>query len=223
MNITPTSSRVFLWVPTAVALVATVAVQAVGSVDTSPLQVPASAAATAQAGANGAKPAQPPPLPTDYVIGPEDVLSVVFATAKDMSTEVLVRPDGKISIPVVGDVPAVGMTPEQLALVVEEAAGKFVRDAKNTVIVKAIHSRKYYVIGQVNRQGAYPLNTDVTVLQALGEAGGFLEGADKDGVLIVRTENGKELRFKFNFGEVLGGKNLKQNIRLVPGDTILVK
>ena len=164
-------------------------------------------------------------LPKDYVIGVEDVLTVMFwsATAKDLSAEVLVRPDGKISLPILNDVPAAGMTPEQLADAVAKLATKFVRDSGATVIVKAINSRKVYVVGEVSRPGPFQLGSEMNVLQAIGEAGGFLETAKKGDVVIVRNENGQERRFKFNYNEVVRGKNLQQNIRLLPGDTILVR
>jgi polysaccharide export outer membrane protein len=161
-------------------------------------------------------------LPTDYVIGVEDVLTVVFWRDKELSAEVVVRPDGKISLPMLNDVAAAGMTPEALADVVAKAATKFVRDPGATVIVKEIRSRKVYIIGEVIKPGTIQLASDMNVLQALGEAGGFVEGADKGDVIIVRNESGKERRFKFNYNDVVKGKNPAQNIRLQPGDTIIV-
>jgi polysaccharide export outer membrane protein len=168
-------------------------------------------------------PAPPPALPKDYVIGVEDVLNVVFWSAKELTAEALVRPDGKISLPLLNDVPAAGMTPEQLAASIEKLAIKFVRDAGATVIVKAINSRKVYVVGEVTRPGPFQLGSEMNVLQAIGEAGGFVEGAKKGAVVIVRYENGLERRYKFNYNDVVRGKNLQQNIRLLPGDTILVR
>ena len=161
-------------------------------------------------------------LPTDYVIGVEDVLTVVFWRDKELSAEVVVRPDGKISLPMLNDVAAAGLTPESLADVVAKAATKFVRDPGATVIVKEIRSRKVYIIGEVIKPGTIQLASDMNVLQALGEAGGFVEGADKGDVIIVRNESGKERRFKFNYNDVVKGKNPAQNIRLQPGDTIIV-
>ena len=162
-------------------------------------------------------------LPGDYVIGVEDVLSVIFWREKDMSADVVVRPDGKISLPMLNDVPAAGLTPEQLADEVAKAGTKFVRDAGATVIVKEIRSRKIYIIGEVSRPGTIQLGSVMTVLQAIGEAGGFIEGADKGDVIIVRNEGGKERRFKFNYNEVVDGKKPEQNIKLLPGDTIIVR
>lgn len=162
-------------------------------------------------------------LPKDYVIGVEDVLNVVFWNAKELSAEVLVRPDGKISLPILNDVPAAGMTPEQLAESIAKIGTKFVRDSGATVIVKAVHSRKVYVVGEVAKPGPFQLGNEMNVIQAIGEAGGFLETAKKGDVVIVRNENGKERRYKFNYNDVVRGKNVEQNIRLLPGDTILVR
>lgn len=175
-----------------------------------------------------AAPAQNPsaagvPLPSDYVIGAEDMLDVVFWTAKEMSHQVLVRPDGKISLPLVDDIQAAGLTPEQLAASLKKAAAQYVRDGSATVIVTEIHSRKVYIVGEVSKPGTFTLGSEMTVLQALGEAGGFLEGANKGDVVIVRNEAGGEHRFKFNYNDVLRGKNIQQNIKLLPGDTILVR
>jgi polysaccharide export outer membrane protein len=163
------------------------------------------------------------PLPSDYVIGPEDVLDVIFRIATDMSHRVLVRPDGKISLPLINDIQAAGLTPEQLATAITEASAKLVNNDTVTVIVTEIHSRKVYIIGEVSKPGTFTLGSEMTVLQALGEAGGFLEGANKGDVTIVRNEPGGERRFKFNYNDVLRGKNIRQNIKLLPGDTILVR
>ncbi len=167
-------------------------------------------------------PASPVTLPSNYVIGVEDVLDVVFWRDKELSAQVVVRPDGKISLPMLNDVMAAGMTPEGLADVIAKAATKFVRDPGATVMVKEIRSRKVYIIGEVGKPGTFQLVSEMTVLQAIGEAGGFIEGADKGDVIIVRKESGKELRFRFNYNDVIKGKNPAQNIRLIPGDTIIV-
>ena len=176
-----------------------------------------------QGSTNQSSPVPAATLPADYVIGVQDVLSVVFWREKEMSAEVIVRPDGKISLPMLNDIIAAGLTPEALAAVVAKAGEKLVRDAGVTVIVKDIRSRKIYIIGEVSRPGTFQLGSEMTVLQALGEAGGFIEGADKGDVIIVRNEGGKEQRFKFNYNEVVNGKNPAQNIRLLPGDTIIVR
>ena len=162
-------------------------------------------------------------LPTGYVIGVEDVLTVVFLRDKDLSAEVVVRPDGKISLPMLNDLHAAGLTPEQLSGVVEEAARKYIREADATVIVKDIRSRKVFVIGEVAKPGGFLLANEMTVLQVIAEAGGFLEHANKGDVVVVRKENGREQRLKFNYNEVVKGKNTEQNMTLRPGDTVLVR
>ncbi|MGB2712538.1 MAG: polysaccharide biosynthesis/export family protein [Vicinamibacterales bacterium] len=180
--------------------------------------------AAPQAPANG-KPVAPAgvPLPVGYVIGPEDVLSVVFWRDKELSAEVVVRPDGKISVPLLNDVQAAGYTPEQLADVLVKAATKYIADPTATVIIKEIRSRKVYVLGEVAKPGTVPLIGEMNVLQLIATVGGLLEYADKENITIVRMENGKERRFKFNYKDVVKGKKTEQNIMLKPGDTVVVK
>src|SRR4030095_2056124 len=126
-----------------------------------------------------------------------------------MSGDVVVRPDGKISIPLLDDVQAAGLTPEQLNEALEKAAAKFVADPDVTVMVREIRSRKVFVLGQgVARQGYVALNSDMNVLQVLAVSGGLLEYADQSSIVISRLEKGREKRFKFNYGEVVKGKNL---------------
>ena len=170
-------------------------------------------------------PVQSVPLPTNYVIGVEDLLGVVFWREQDkaLSTDVVVRPDGKISVPMLNDIPAAGLTPEQLAASIQQAAAKYIRDAAATVIVREIRSRKVYVIGEVTMPGTVQLGNEMNVLQVIAEAGGFLEHANKTDIVIVRKENGTERRLKFNYKDVVRGKNLEQNIRLLPGDTVIVR
>jgi polysaccharide export outer membrane protein len=168
---------------------------------------------------------QKTPVPSDYVIGVEDFLGIVFWREQDkgLTTDVVVRPDGKISVPMLNDVQAAGLTPEQLAAAVQQAASKYIRDAVATVVVRQIHSRKVFVIGEVSKPGPVQLGSDMNVMQVLAEAGGFLEHANKTDVVIVRNEGGREQRFKFNYKDVLRGKKLEQNIKLLPGDTVLVR
>jgi polysaccharide export outer membrane protein len=164
-------------------------------------------------------------VPGDYIIGVEDVLGVVFWREQDknLTTDVVVRPDGKISVPMLNDLRAAGLTPEQLAASVQQAASKYIRDAAATVVVREIHSRKIFVIGEVTKPGTIQIGSELNVLQAIAEAGGFLEHAKKGNVVIVRNEGGREQRFKFNYKDVVAGKKLDQNIRLQPGDTVLVR
>lgn len=163
------------------------------------------------------------PLPTDYRIGVEDILTVVFWKEKDLTAEVVVRPDGKISVPMLNDIQAVGLTPEQLATAVASAATKYIRDPGATVMVKEIRSRKVYVVGEVAKPGAFSIVNEMNVLQALAEAGGLLEHANKGDIVVVRQVGGAERRFTFNYNDVVRGRNTQQNIKLAPGDTILVR
>ena len=161
------------------------------------------------------------PLPPGYVIGADDVLSVVFWRDKDMSTEVVVRPDGKISVPLLNDIQAAGQTPDQLRAYLESAATKYLAEPNASVIVKAINSRKVYITGQVAKPGSYPLTTDMNVLQLIAHVGGLLEYANSENIVVLRIENGQEQRLKFNYKDVVKGKT-QQNVILKPGDTIIV-
>jgi polysaccharide export outer membrane protein len=160
--------------------------------------------------------------PPGYVIGPDDVLTVLFRYDKDMTTEATVRPDGMISLPVLHDIPAAGLTPEQLRDRVTERAKQFIEDPAVTVIVKAINSRKAFITGQVARPGSYPLTTPTTVLQLIAMAGGLTEYADEKDITIMRVENGRPVTYVFNYKDVSRRKNLRQNIELKPGDTVIV-
>ena len=171
--------------------------------------------------APAAVPAVPPP-PPGYVVGPDDVLVLLFWANKEMSAEVVVRPDGMISLPLLNDVSVAGLTPDQLRDRVTEAAKQYVVDPSVTVVVKQINSRKVFVTGQVGKPGPYPLSGPTTVLQALALAGGLSEFAKQKDISIVRSEGGKTTRFKFNYKDVVNGKNLRQNIELRPGDTVIV-
>ena len=157
-----------------------------------------------------------------YLIGADDQLTVRFWGDTQLSADVVVRPDGKISLPLLNDVEAAGLTPEQLGEALEKAAAKFISEPDATVIVREIHSRKVYAIGQVGRPGAVPLNGEMNVLQLLASVGGVLEYADKSGIVVLRNKDGKEHRFKFNYNDVVKGKNVQQNILLQPGDTVVV-
>ena len=147
-------------------------------------QTPASAQSTkgtgVVGGANGTPVVGVSP-PPDYVIGPDDVLTVVFWRDKDMSGDVTVRPDGKITLPLVNEVAAAGLTPEQLRAQLTELAGKLIEEPNITVVVKAINSRKVFVMGQVGKPGPYRLVDRTTVLQMLAIAGGVLEYAKVEG------------------------------------------
>ncbi len=164
----------------------------------------------------------PVPPPPGYVIGAEDVLQILFRYDQDLTTEVTVRPDGMISLPMLSDVHAAGLTPEQLRDQVTESAKRFIEDPAVTVIVRTINSRKVFITGEVTRPGPYNLTTPTTVVQLIAMAGGLTEFADKGKITIMRMENGKPVSYKFNYKDVANGRNLKQNIELRPGDTVIV-
>jgi polysaccharide export outer membrane protein len=179
--------------------------------------------------ADGAVPPQPEAhaavqlAPSGYIIGVDDVLSILFWRDKDLSApEITVRPDGKVTLPLLNDVMAAGLTPAQLRDVVLEAARKYVEDPNPTVIVKEIKSRKVFITGQVEKPGPYPLNGATTILQLIATAGGLRDFADGKNISVMRTQNGRQIVFDFNYQDLLKKKNLHQNIELEPGDTVVV-
>ena len=160
--------------------------------------------------------------PPGYVIGPDDVLSIVFWREKDLSAEVVVRPDGKISLPLLDEIDVVGLTPAELREKVMSEANKLVEDANATVVVKQINSRRVFITGSVTKPGVYPLTGPMTVVQLIALAGGLLEFADGDKIKVMRTEKAAPVAFQFNYKRFSEGKNLEQNIQLKPGDTVIV-
>jgi len=183
-------------------------------------QTPNALIAPPASGAGGAGSAAPP---ASYVIGTDDVLSVVFWHDKDMSADaVTVRPDGKISLPLLNDVHAAGFTPDQLRGILVLAASKFVEEPNATVLVKEIHSRKVFITGNVAKPGIYPLSGEMNVLQLIAQAGGLLEYADAEEIVVIRSDSGPAKYLTFNYKDVLKRKNIQQNVLLKPGDTIVV-
>jgi polysaccharide export outer membrane protein len=161
-------------------------------------------------------------VPAEYIIGPDDVMKVEFWRDKDMSSEVTVRPDGKISLPLINEIQAAGLTPAQLKDRISEEAKKYVEDPTVTVEVKTINSRKVFITGEVTKKGAYPITGSLTVLQLISIAGGLGDYAKSEKITIVRNEGGKQVAFKFNYKEVINSQKLAQNIELKPGDTVVV-
>ena len=161
--------------------------------------------------------------PDAYIIGAEDVLSVYVWKEPDMSKSVPVRPDGMISLPLIGEVKAAGYTPVQLQGVLADAMKKYVSDPQVTVVIEKVASLNFNIVGEVNKPGYYPLTRRLTVLDAIALAGGFKDFAKTKKVYILRTSaNGAEQRIPFNYNEVIKGKNSQQNIDLQPRDTIVV-
>jgi polysaccharide export outer membrane protein len=139
-----------------------------------------------------------------------------------MSAEVTVRPDGKIALPLLNDVPAAGLTPEELRDRLLTAARKFVENPNPTVMVKTINSRKVFITGQIEKPGTYPINHSLTVLQLIALAGGLREFVQGKNISVLRQENDRQVVYRFNYRDVINAKNLEQHIQLKPGDTIVV-
>lgn len=156
--------------------------------------------------------------PKTYVIGAQDVLMIKVWREQDFTGPYTVRPDGKISMPLVGDVQASGLTPERLGEQLKQALSNFINSPDVTVSLQTVGSKKFYITGEVNRAGEYTLATPTKVFDALSNAGGFRDFANKKKIIIIR---GTE-RIKFNYQDILKGKNLEQNIFLENGDTIVV-
>ena len=158
----------------------------------------------------------------NYVIGPADVLSIDVWKETELSVTVPVRPDGKISLPLVNDIEAAGKTPMALTASLTEKLKKYFADPRVAVTVKEINSKRVYILGQVARPGAYSLVPQMTVFQALSTAGGFGQYADLKNVYVLRTQDGKQVKLTFNYKEFVKGKHVEQNIFLQPDDSIVV-
>src|SRR5262245_25129554 len=185
-------------------------------------QAPPALPTTTAPGQVPARSATPPPmaaapgvtLPPEYTVGADDVLSIVFWRDKELTADVTVRPDGKISLPLLNDVQASGLTPAQLKDRIVEESKKYVEDPNVTVVVKEIRSRKVYITGEVRKSGPFLLTGTMTVLQMISIAGGLADYAKPEKISVVRVENGKPVSFRFNYKEVIEGKKLSQNIEL---------
>jgi len=160
-------------------------------------------------------------VPADYIIGPDDTLHISVWKEPDLSETLPVRADGKISIPLLNDVPAAGLTPMQLAASLTERLKKYVADPRVTVIVTAMNSQRVYVTGEVTHTGSMALTPNMTVLQALASSG-FTQFANTKGIYILRMENGAQRKIPVNYKKLIKGQALDQNIMLKPGDTIVV-
>jgi len=163
-----------------------------------------------------------PHLPADYVIGPLDVLQILFWQNKDLSADAMVRPDGKISLPLLNEIDAGGLTPEQLRARIVAQARRFVEDPQASVIVKQINSRNVFIMGEVAKPGSYPLGGSTTILQLIATAGGLSEFANSEQIVVVRTVAGHQVNERFNYKTLIKGKDLTQNVELHAGDTVVV-
>jgi polysaccharide export outer membrane protein len=165
--------------------------------------------------------AQTQALASDYVIGADDMLHISVWKEPDLTESLPVRPDGKISMPLLNDIAAAGLTPLQLSNSITEKLKKYISDPRVTVVVTGMNSRKIFVTGEVLHTGPINLLPHMTMLQALAQAG-FNQFANLKSIYLLRTENGKQVKMPFNYKEVVKGNNPEQNIPLKPGDTIVV-
>jgi polysaccharide biosynthesis/export protein len=161
-------------------------------------------------------------VPDDYEIGAGDELQISVWREPDASVTAVVRPDGKISMPMLKEVSVIGLTPTQAEKLITDQLVKFISAADVTVIVKAINSKKIYVVGGVKREGPIPYTYRMTILQALSEAGGISDYAKKKKIYVLRHEKGRDYQLPFDYDAALRGEKMELNIPLFPGDTLVV-
>lgn len=169
-----------------------------------------------------ATPATPAAVDSEYKIGPQDVLRIDVWKEPDITRTIPVRPDGKISLPLLNDVQASGLSAHELAMTISKGLEKYLNNPQVTVTVMEINSRRVYVTGEVARAGAIPLLPNMTVLQALSSSGGFTQFAKIKSIYVLRLMDGKQVKLPFNYKEVVAGKKPEDNILLQPGDVIVV-
>ncbi len=176
-------------------------------------------------GAGTALAANPPDPMEYYIIGPSDVIELIVWREQPLSrSEILVRPDGRISLPLADDIRAAGLTPMELKEEVTRSLKRFIEEPKVYVIIREPRSYYYSILGNVNKPGRFNLLAPTTVLQALAASEGFNEWASKNDVVILRGQGSQQKRFRFKYSEVISGdeEKMKQNIPLKPGDVIVV-
>ena len=172
-------------------------------------------------GPTSAPPAPMSQVPSTYVIGADDVLLVSVWKEQELTNTLPVRPDGKISLPLLNDVQAAGLTPTQLADSITEKLKKYITDPHVTVVVTQMNSQRIYVMGEVQHTGAMNLLPGMTVLQALASAG-FTQFANTKGIYLLRNEHGQQQKIPINYRKLVKGQEMGQNVTLKPGDTIVV-
>jgi polysaccharide export outer membrane protein len=161
--------------------------------------------------------------PANYIVGVGDVLEINVWKEGELSKTVPVRPDGMITMPLIGEIRAVGLTPEQLQQVVTNSLQKVVSEPQVSVMVIAVNSLSFNIMGNVNKPGYYPLIRPITILDAIALSGGFRDFAKEKKIYILRAgPNGSQQKLKFNYKDVIKGKNMAQNIVLLPHDTLVV-
>jgi len=157
----------------------------------------------------------------DYVLGSDDQLRITVWNEANLTETVPVRPDGKISLPLINDIQAAGLTPMELRDSITDKLKKYLADPRVTVVVTAMNSRRVFVTGEVTHTGAMPLLPNMTILQALASAG-FTQFANLKGIYVLRMEDGKQVKLPFNYREVVKGNHPEQNLPLKAGDTVVV-
>ena len=158
-----------------------------------------------------------------FQIGPDDVVAINVWKEPEISRTVPVRSDGKVSLPLAGEVQASGQTPKQLEAEIAKKLTSYISEPEVTVIVQQIKSQRFNILGQVTKPGTYPLSNPTTVLDAIALAGGFRDFAKKKSIYVLRqTADGSSTRLPFNYKDVIQGKDSQQNIRLEPRDTVYV-
>jgi polysaccharide export outer membrane protein len=162
------------------------------------------------------------PAEAGFTIGRDDVLGILVWRDQEVSGDVTVRPDGMITLPLIRDVKAAGLTPNELADRIQEAVREFIEDASVTVVVRQMNSRKVFITGEVARPGSYQLAASMTVIQLIAVAGGLTEFAEARSISVLRVKAGETSTFAFDYKNVANGRNPAQNIMLRPGDTVVV-
>ena len=162
-------------------------------------------------------------MPYDYKIGAGDVLQIsVWREPEASISGVVVRPDGKISVPLLKEIEVAGLTPADVEKMLTERLIKVIQEPDVTVIVAGIHSQKIYAVGAVNKVGPIPYTYQMSVMQAISEAGGLTEYAKRSKIYVLRNENGTQRKLPFDYDGLLKGEHLELNILLLPGDTLVV-
>jgi polysaccharide biosynthesis/export protein len=207
-------SPVLLLFATCALLSSMVAAQSTGNAGTDAANLPSSTGETSSSTTK--------PHDSIFIIGNDDVLAINVWKEPDISRAIPVRSDGKISLPLVGEVQAAGLTPLALEKDIAVKLKNFIAEPEVTVMVQQVNSQKFNILGQVVRPGSYGIANSPTVLDAIALAGGFRDFAKKKSIYVLRHGQSGETRLPFNYKSVSEGKDMSQNIKLQPGDTIIV-
>ncbi len=160
--------------------------------------------------------------PNEYIVGEADILHISVWKEPELSQNVVVRPDGKVSLPLMNEMKVSGLTPSQIQSMLTSRLKAYIVDPQVTVTVNDVRSKNAYITGEVTRPGAYPLLMPTNVLQLIARAGGFTPFATRRGIFVLREVNGKQTRLAFPYKDVIRGHKDDQNIELRPGDTVVV-